>query len=761
MASEFQRSAKLEYRPAANLVLEANVGRRTNEPTGEAESLVQHLSGTRMGDRVGRSRPAELEERLNKARKKRERAEAEAEAEAAAHKRGRREAGAGAGRNFLAELDQVEGLSYRPKTKESRSVYEQILTFVQRCLGDQPQEVLAGAAEEVLAVLKDDGIREHVKKGKAEELLGPVAEDAFARLVTLGKAINDFSLGGSDGANGGTSGAGDDSAKKGAGGIDEDIGVAVVFEDDDEGADGEDMLDEIRDEDDLGALAPGGAAADGAGDDDGEEGVDAAMGQGLSALGTDGAGGAGGGGGDGASAADDAADEAAGLVPIHKLDAYWLQRELNKTANDATVAQTLASEVMGVLGAALGPSRTADLREAENKLVALLDFERFDLIKTLLKNAPRVYYLTRLRQAQSDAERDVIRAEMAEDDAPGGGAAILTSLDRRMTSSSWAQDRAHTVTARVRKEARELSRAAAAAAASTSTGGVGAGIFASDVDTEEFTAAGTATVVPGARSLGGAGGASSVAAAAPGTGAALPAIPILAATASSACASSSASSSAPGSKPEKTLDLDSLSFSAGGHLMSNRRVELPEGSWRAQKKGYEEVHVPALKAKPYAAGEVEVPIAELPAWAQPAFKGMTKLNRVQSALYRTALFSAENMLLCAPTGAGKTNVAVLSILHELGLHRKEQQAQADVSPDGPAVPLDVSAFKIVYVAPMKALVQEVVQNLSQRLGAPYGLQVRMTGLCGEWRTGCDWGPVLFIGEVLVFGHYHFHILPSL
>ena len=29
----------------------------------------------------------------------------------------------------------------------------------------------------------------------------------------------------------------------------------------------------------------------------------------------------------------------------------------------------------------------------------------------------------------------------------------------------------------------------------------------------------------------------------------------------------------------------------------------------------------------------------------------------------------QNMLVCAPTGAGKTNVAMLTMLHEIGLHR--------------------------------------------------------------------------------------------
>lgn len=67
-------------------------------------------------------------------------------------------------------------------------------------------------------------------------------------------------------------------------------------------------------------------------------------------------------------------------------------------------------------------------------------------------------------------------------------------------------------------------------------------------------------------------------------------------------------------------------------------------------------------------------------------------------------------------GAGKTNVAMLCIMHELGMHRK---------PDGK---IDTAAFKIVYVAPMKALVAEMVGNFSTRLGEAYGLKVReLTG----------------------------------
>ena len=69
----------------------------------------------------------------------------------------------------------------------------------------------------------------------------------------------------------------------------------------------------------------------------------------------------------------------------------------------------------------------------------------------------------------------------------------------------------------------------------------------------------------------------------------------------------------------------------------------------------------------------------------------------------------------------------LSILNVLGQYRKEN---IDEEMDGSEAKesehegmFDLSSFKIIYVAPMKALVQEVVKNFSKRL-APYGITVR-------------------------------------
>lgn len=56
--------------------------------------------------------------------------------------------------------------------------------------------------------------------------------------------------------------------------------------------------------------------------------------------------------------------------------------------------------------------------------------------------------------------------------------------------------------------------------------------------------------------------------------------------------------------PRQLLDLEDLTFTQGSHFMANKRCQLPDGSFRKQRKGYEEVHVPALKPKPFADDEV-------------------------------------------------------------------------------------------------------------------------------------------------------------
>ncbi|CAB4274837.1 unnamed protein product [Prunus armeniaca] len=159
------------------------------------------------------------------------------------------------------------------------------------------------------------------------------------------------------------------------------------------------------------------------------------------------------------------------------------------------------------------------------------------------------------------------------------------------------------------------------------------------------------------------------------------------------------------------LDHVSLAQEESRFLVSNK-CGLPNGSERFLNKGYEEIHVPRLKLPPFDYHEKLVEISSLPEWSQPAFKGMTQLNRVQNKVYETALFEADIILLCAPTGAGKTNVAVLTILHQIRLNMNKEDGS-----------INHSDYKIVYIALMKTLVAEVVGNLSNRL-QDYGVTVR-------------------------------------
>ncbi|CAH8510707.1 unnamed protein product [Heterobilharzia americana] len=148
------------------------------------------------------------------------------------------------------------------------------------------------------------------------------------------------------------------------------------------------------------------------------------------------------------------------------------------------------------------------------------------------------------------------------------------------------------------------------------------------------------------------------------------------------------------------VDLEGLVFSQGGHLMANKRCQLPDGSFRKQKK------------EP---GETLIKIEKLPAYAQAAFEGCKTLNLIQSRLYHAAMETDENLLLCAPTGAGKTNVALLCIMHELGKF---------INPDGT---INKDEFKLIYIAPMRSLVQEVVGNFNKLLSS-YGIKVdELTG----------------------------------
>ncbi|XP_073981817.1 U5 small nuclear ribonucleoprotein l(3)72Ab [Rhodnius prolixus] len=568
MADAAARQLQYEYKANSNLVLQADVRlierRSRDEATGEVMSLVGKLDGTKMGDKFERTKPIKTEERKVK-RQKRD----EAQYDFTRMK----------GTTLLSEsTDDMVGVVYRPKTQETRQTYEVLLSFIQEALGDQPRDILCGAADEVLFVLKNDKLKDKEKKLETENLLGSLAEERFALLLNLCKKITDF-------------GADDKIIPTVDENIDETYGINVQFEESEE-EDGEDIYGEVR---------------DGDGADHNDEGEDAKVNTAIHA--------------ENLGSTEETSKKEKALHPLD-IDAYWLQRRLSKFFSDAMTSQARAAEVLSIL------QETPDDRECENQLVLLLGYECFDFIKLIKKYRNMILYCTLLASSQNEAEKTKIKTSMM---STPGLARILRQLE------------------------------------------VGRSEEFGDIE----------TLRPRRRET--------------------------------AQSSGQGEGDGPVGGPRDVLDLEDLAFLHGSHFMSNKRCQLPDGSFRKQRKGYEEVHVPALKPKPYDQDEELVPIDKLPNYVQPSFEEFRTLNRIQSRLYKTCLESDENVLLCAPTGAGKTNVALMCMLREIGKHINE---------DGT---INVDEFKIIYVAPMRSLVQEMVGSFGKRLSC-YNLTVsELTG----------------------------------
>ncbi|KAK6580622.1 hypothetical protein PZA11_006858 [Diplocarpon coronariae] len=160
---------------------------------------------------------------------------------------------------------------------------------------------------------------------------------------------------------------------------------------------------------------------------------------------------------------------------------------------------------------------------------------------------------------------------------------------------------------------------------------------------------------------------------------------------------------------------------AGNKLDSKGRAYgLPAGAVRTEERFYEEYSIPAGKVGTIGNGRKLVEISDMDGLCRNTFKGYKTLNRMQSLVYPVAYQTSENMLICAPTGAGKTDAAMLTILHEIGQNITPNPAE---QPRATEFAVNLKDFKIVYVAPMKALAAEITGKLGSRL-AWLGIQVR-------------------------------------
>lgn len=78
-----------------------------------------------------------------------------------------------------------EDLIYRPKTKDTKVVYEQILSIVQRHMGDNSTGEIKGATDEVLAILKSDNLNDSQRKIEIEGFLDSLTDETFNSMTVL------------------------------------------------------------------------------------------------------------------------------------------------------------------------------------------------------------------------------------------------------------------------------------------------------------------------------------------------------------------------------------------------------------------------------------------------------------------------------------------------------------------------------------------------------------------------------------------------
>lgn len=515
------------YGAIASLVLTADrsaLPRRDKEPDGAPTSLAGRIDPREMGSRVIRQAPKDVEKKKKKATENQDTSEKQ---------HSKRKAEVGFGYTDIIEATQdVEGLTYRPRTAETKEVYELILSAVHTALGDQAQDIVRSAADIVLETMKNENLKDFDKKREIETVIGSISNEQFSQVVILSKKITDYNADDETMVD-------PDMERKDAE-IDEEAGVAVVFDEEEQEEEDEEGF-EIRDDsdDEEEDVEVKGESGSGLGDEAGEEEI---------VIG-------------GESSIDKNSKSKKDIVSPHSIDGFWVQRQISEVYPDPVTAADKAASVLTILGSESG------LRDCENQLMELFDYQSFDITTKFLKNRDVVVWCTKLMRSDAD-ERVNVEVAMREK----GVGWILRELagDRQTKSRGDAMD----------------------------------------VDQVKPVVPKTATLAPGSTL-----------------------------------------------QPKKTIDLESMAFTQGGHLMANKTCRLPEGSLKRAKKGYEEIHVPAPSQAPIVDGEL-VPISALPAWAREAFT-VPRLNRVQSRLFPIAFGTDEPILLCAPTGAGKVSYLYL------------------------------------------------------------------------------------------------------
>ncbi|GAT28918.1 pre-mRNA splicing helicase [Aspergillus luchuensis] len=400
-----QNISQYKYSAMSNLVLQADrrfISRVNDEPTGDPESLAGRISIREMGGRMARDDAPKTKKKTIGPTDIERGAIREGE-DVLAREQRKTQRGQPAqlrGQGILSAADAlIEGLKYRPRTPATRATYDLILTMTATHLGDVPHEVVRSAADAVLELLKDEEMKDFDKKKEIDDLLGSsMNPKEFNELVNLGKKITDYDAQDEDEE------MGEGLEGEGEGELDERQGVAVVFDEEDEDDERMGTVDEIRDDDEL--------SEDEEADQQEATGIDETTTEKADLDGLEEAeemvidGGLG---------RDTDRRDKGSTVPAREIDAYWLQRQIGAAYSDAHIQHEKATQALEILGGQGEDGAERPLRDVENDLMELFDYENPDLVAKLVTNRDKIVWVTRWRRVAEDADaRHLVESEMVE-----------------------------------------------------------------------------------------------------------------------------------------------------------------------------------------------------------------------------------------------------------------------------------------------------------------------------------------------------------
>ncbi|KAJ3424314.1 u5 small nuclear ribonucleoprotein 200 kda helicase [Anaeramoeba flamelloides] len=647
-----------DYKQNANLVLIERFRKRgRDEPSGEAESLVGKKLHA-FGSLAKKEESKELKERIERAKKRREKKRLEEKKKRLKN----------AQSSVLESTD-----TYRPLTTQTKEEYSKLLMVIIKYLPSETDEVIQDAAYETIQTLRNSKLNEKSKKKKLSKYLENLSNLDFTNLTSFATNLVDFSTDDINNEQKELEGQDEfiiDFDKKQS--SDSDEGFEVLSTESSTESDSENE----KGNENLETLEKKKQEID-------EENY-------LSMM-----------------------EQDPLRVSAKEIGPYWLESQISKLYPDTEIAHQLSDEILKIIG-----NVKSDLRESEEKLVTLFNFEHLNFIKIILHNRYKIYLQSLIHRSLSDPENKELLEEFKKRHSKKYSETMkeiekdISVQNSNKISSSELSKITSSFDDLVSQNKNKKNKSKETTKLKKKTKIVDESQTLKEIDNENEILRKKNQKRKRKKKL---------------------------------------------YDGRVLIDLENLIFEQGAHTMTNEKVKLGKNVTRTRNDGWQEIYVPpperkkttksSLKKKKSQNKDIEIEkeeideedeqikkeedmekegeeeddyddeedelieISSIPQWAQPAFKNMKTLNRIQSKVYRRALFDNDNILLCAPTGAGKTNVAMLSILHEIRMNTDLETGE-----------IKLDEFKIVYIAPMKSLVQEMVGNFSNRLSS-YGITV--------------------------------------